>query len=251
MQLHLDEQLSRLRLSGMKQALNQQQAQSMLYLDMGFEERLQLLLSHELVQREQRKTNRLEKQARFRLAGQVEQLDYRAGRGVSQAQIRQLLEGHWLSHQQNLLLTGAAGCGKSYLACALGRYFIRQGVGVRYYRLKTLLEEMRLAQADGSYPKLLEQVSHIGMLILDDWGMEMLDASERSNLLEIIDTRYGKVSTIVASQLPVEKWYGMIGEATFAEAILDRLIHRAVRVTLTGESMRKQGANLTDADQAE
>ena len=89
------------------------------------------------------------------------------------------------------------------------------------------------------------------MLILDDWGMEMLDASERSNLLEIIDTRYGKVSTIVASQLPVEKWYGMIGEATFAEAILDRLIHRAVRVTLTGESMRKQGANLTDADQAE
>jgi DNA replication protein DnaC len=231
MQLHLNEQLSRLHLSGMKQALNQQQAQSMLYLDMGFEERLQLLLSHELVQREQRKTNRLEKQARFRLAGQVEQLDYRAGRGVSQAQIRQLLEGHWLSHQQNLLLTGAAGCGKSYLACALGRYFIRQ--------------------ADGSYPKLLEQVSHIGMLILDDWGMEMLDASERSNLLEIIDTRYGKVSTIVASQLPVEKWYGMIGEATFAEAILDRLIHRAVRVNLTGESMRKQGANLTDADQAE
>ena len=124
MQLHLDEQLSRLHLSGMKQALNQQQAQSMLYLDMGFEERLQLLLSHELVQREQRKTNRLEKQARFRLAGQVEQLDYRAGRGVSKAQIRQLLEGHWLSHQQNLLLTGAAGCGKSYLACALGRYFI-------------------------------------------------------------------------------------------------------------------------------
>ncbi|QHQ50520.1 ATP-binding protein [Aeromonas media] len=165
MQLHLNEQLSRLHLSGMKQALNQQQAQSMLYLDMGFEERLQLLLSHELVQREQRKTNRLEKQARFRLAGQVEQLDYRAGRGVSQAQIRQLLEGHWLSHQQNLLLTGAAGCGKSYLACALGRYFIRQGVGVRYYRLKTLLEEMRLAQADGSYPKLLEQVSHIGMFM--------------------------------------------------------------------------------------
>ena len=122
---------------------------------------------------------------------------------------------------------------------------------MRYYRLKTLLEEMRLAQADGSYPKLLERVSNIGVLILDDWGMEMLDASERSNLLEIIDSRYGKVSTIVASQLPVEKWYGMIGEATFAEAILDRLIHRAVRVTLTGESMRKQGANLTDADQAE
>ena len=251
MQLHLDEQLSTLRLGGVKQALSQQQTQSALYQDMSFEERLHLLLSHELVQREQRKVNRLEKQARFRLSGQIEQLDYRASRGISKAQIRQLLEGQWLAHQQNLLLTGAAGCGKSYLACALGRYFIRQGVAVRYYRLKTLLEEMRLAQADGSYPKLLEQVNNVGLLILDDWGMEMLDAAERSNLLEIIDTRYGRVSTVVASQLPVEKWYGMIGEATFAEAILDRLIHRAVRVGLTGESMRKQGINLTDADQAE
>ncbi|SUI81870.1 transposase [Shewanella putrefaciens] len=134
-----------------------------------------------------------------------------------------------MRHQQNLLLTGAAGCGKSYPACALGRYFIRQGMGVRYYRLKTLLEEMRLAQADGSYPKLIAQLTQVAILILDDWGMEMLDASERSNLLEIIDTRHGKVSTLVASQLPVDKWYAMIGEATFAEAILDRLIHRAVR----------------------
>ena len=251
MQLRVDEQLSQLRLGGMKQALAQQEEQAMLYQDMGFEERLQLLLSHELLQREQRKINRLETQARFRLMGEIEQLDYRASRGFSQAQIRQLLEGHWLRHQQNLLLTGAAGCGKSYLACALGRYFIRQGMGVRYYRLKTLLEEMRLAQADGSYPKLIAQLTQVAILILDDWGMEMLDASERSNLLEIIDTRHGKVSTLVASQLPVDKWYAMIGEATFAEAILDRLIHRAVRVTLTGESMRKQGANLTHADQAE
>lgn len=206
MQTRLEDQLNQLRLGGMKQALEQQQAQAGLYQDISFEERLQLLLSHELLQREQRKINRLEKQVQFRLQGQVEQIDYRSSRGFNKAQLRQLLEGHWLAHQQNLLLTGAAGCGKSYLACALGRYFIRQGLAVRYYRLKTLLEEMRL---------------------------------------------YGKVSTIVSSQLPVDKWYGMIGEATFAEAILDRLIHRAVRLNLTGESMRKQNANLIHADQAE
>ena len=110
---------------------------------------------------------------------------------------------------------------------------------MRYYRLKTQLEEMRLVQADGNYPKPLEQLNQVAILILDDWGMEMLDAGKRSNLLEIIDTLHGRLSTMIASQLPVDKWYGMIGEATFAEAILDRLIHRAVRVTLTGESMRK------------
>lgn len=251
MELRIEEQLSLLHLSGVKQALAKQQEQTMLYQDMSFEERLQLLLSHELVQREQRKISRLEKQAGFRLGAQVEQIDYRANRGFNASQIRELLQGNWLKHQQNLLLTGAAGCGKSYLACALGRYFIRQGMAVRYYRLKTLLEEMRLSQADGSYPRLLSQLSQVAILILDDWGMEMLDATERSNLLEVIDTRHGKLSTVVASQLPVDKWYGMIGEATFAEAILDRLIHRAIRFPLTGESMRKQQSNLTHADQNE
>lgn len=251
MELRIEEQLSLLHLSGVKQALAKQQEQTMLYQDMSFEERLQLLLSHELVQREQRKISRLEKQAGFRLGAQVEQIDYRANRGFNASQIRELLQGNWLKHQQNLLLTGAAGCGKSYLACALGRYFIRQGMAVRYYRLKTLLAEMRLSQADGSYPRLLSQLSQVAILILDDWGMEMLDATERSNLLEVIDTRHGKLSTVVASQLPVDKWYGMIGEATFAEAILDRLIHRAIRQPLTGESMRKQQSKLTHADQNE
>ena len=251
MELRIEEQLSLLHLSGVKQALAKQQEQTMLYQDMSFEERLQLLLSHELVQREQRKISRLEKQAGFRLVAQVEQIDYRANRGFNASQIRELLQGNWLKHQQNLLLTGAAGCGKRYLACALGRYFIRQGMAVRYYRLKTLLEEMRLSQADGSYPRLLSQLSQVVILILDDWGMEMLDATERSNLLEVIDTRHGKLSTVVASQLPVDKWYGMIGEATFAEAILDRLIHRAIRLPLTGESMRKQQSKLTHADQNE
>ena len=246
----LNTPLKQLNLSGVLRALEQQQAQAHLYLDMPFEERLQLLLEQELLLREQRKVVRLEKQAKFRLHACVEQLDYRTSRGFSQAQIRHLLEGHWLAHQQNLLLTGATGCGKSYLLCALGRYFCHQGQSVRYYRLKTLLEEMRLAQADGTYPKLLEQLSKVNLLLLDDWGMESLDTVQRSNLLDIIDARHGRSSTGIASQLPIESWYQIIGESTFADAILDRLIHRATRLKLEGESMRKQSAQLTDADQA-
>jgi DNA replication protein DnaC len=251
MQSTLHEQLNSLRLSGVIQALQRQQEQSTLYQDMSFEERLQLLLTHELTQREQRKIARLEKQARFRLHASPEQLDHRAGRGFSQQQIRQLLEGHWLQHQQNLLITGATGCGKSYLTCAIGRYFCRQGLPVRYYRLKSLLEELRLAQADGSYPKLLGQLTNVAILQLDDWGMEAMDATARSNLLDLIDARHGRASTVVASQLPIESWYQVIGESTFADAILDRLIHGSVRINLSGESMRKQQSNLTQADHPE
>lgn len=251
MQSALHQQLSALRLSGVIHALQRQQEQSHLYQDMSFEERLQSLLTHELTQREQRRIERLEKQARFRLHACIEQLDYRAARGFSQQHIRQLLEGHWLQHQQNLLITGATGCGKSYLTCAIGRYFCRQGLSVRYYRLKSLLEDMRLAQADGSYPRLLSQLTKVNILELDDWGMEAMDATARSNLLDLIDARHGQASTVVASQLPIESWYQVIGESTFADAILDRLIHCAVRIDLCGESMRKQQANLTQADHSE
>ena len=158
-------------------------------------------------------------------------------------------QGNWLQHSQNLILTGATGCGKTYLACAIGKHHCQQGVSVYYFRLKELLEKMYLAQADGTYRKLINKLASAGLLILDDWGLEPMTAQQRSDLLELIDARYDLKSTLIASQLPIENWYDMIGESTHADAILDRLIHQAIKIDLKGESMRKQKKNLTDADQ--
>ncbi len=150
---------------------------------------------------------------------------------------------------QNILITGATGCGKTYLACALGYEHCLQGKSVYYVRLKALLESLFLAQADGSYRKLLAKLVNYDLLILDDWGLEPLTAQQRSDLLELIDARYGFKSHIIISQLPLENWYQMIGESTHADAILDRLIHGAIKLNLQGESIRKQLNELTDDDQ--
>ena len=154
-------------------------------------------------------------------------------------QIRSLAQGEWLCLHQNILITGATGCGKTYLACALGHNHCQQGENVYYFRLKELLEKMFMAQADGSYRKLINKLTSANLLILDDWGLEPLTPQQRSDLLELIDARYDTKSTLIASQLPIEKWYKMIGESTHADAILDRLVHGAIKLELKGGSMRK------------
>ena len=159
-----------------------------------------------------------------------------------------MAQGEWLRLNQNVLITGATGSGKTYLSCALGYHHCQQEHDVLYFRLKELLERLFLAQADGSYRKLLNKLSSCGLLILDDWGLEPLNAQQRSDLLELIDARYGVNSTMITSQLPVEHWYEMIGESTHADAILDRLVHGAIKIELQGESMRKKLNSLTDAD---
>lgn len=246
----LQNQLSQLKLSGIRDALQHQYEQPNLYREQSFEERLMLLLDHEITQREQRKIARLTRQAKFRVQATLAQLHYSATRQLDKPQIRSLAQGDWLRLHQNILITGATGCGKTYLACALGHQHCQQGFSVYYFRLKELLEKLFLAQADGSYRKLINKLSLANLLILDDWGLEPLNAQQRSDLLELIDARYDTKSTLISSQLPVENWYEMIGESTHADAILDRLIHGAIKLPLKGESMRKKLNSLTDADQS-
>ena len=232
-------QFSELRLFGAKFALEQQAAIPSSYQEMSFEERLTLLFDEELIQRENNKIARLLKQAQFRLNAQLEELDYRATRGIEKSMIRSLSTGQWLDNTLNLLLTGATGCGKTFLACALGQHFCRQGKIVYYFRLKNLMEECYQSHADGSYSRFINKLGKSQLLIIDDWGLEPLNATQRSDLLEIIDQHYQKASIIMVSQLPVEEWHRMIGDSTHADAILDRLVHGSIKLNLQGESMRK------------
>lgn len=245
----LQQHLAQLKLSGVRQALEQQSTQPNTYQDLSFNERLLMLLEHEINGRKQRRIERLIKQAKFRLRANVEDIDYQASRQLKPQQIRSLLDGQWLSQHQNLIITGATGCGKTYLACALGHHYCQQGQPVYYYRLKGLLEDMYMAQAQGIYRKLLNRLTQCHILIIDDWGLEPLTDNQRSDLLEIIDTRYNEASTIISSQLPVESWYEIIGESNHADAILDRIVHSSIKIKLEGESMRKKQNKLTDADQ--
>lgn len=244
----LQQQLTQLKLSGVKAALQQQTNNPSLYLEQSFEERLSLLLNHELTGREQRRIERLTKQARFRLKANLENIHYSAQRQLNKDKVRSLAQGEWLKLHQNLLITGATGCGKTYLACALGLHYCQQEYSVYYFRLKELLEKLFMAQADGSYRKIINKLKGCDLLILDDWGLEPLNAQQRSDLLEIIDSRYDCKSTLITSQLPINNWYEMIGESTHADAILDRLVHGAIKLELKGGSMRKKLNELTQVD---
>jgi len=239
-------QLRQLKLGGMANALQTQLEQVGTYEGLPFIERLGLLLEQESLSRDQRKQERLVRQARFKLRASVQEIDYQHPRNITSSQIARLAQSDWIHRAQNLLITGPCGSGKTYLACALGHNACQHGYSVRYYRLSRLLLELTQAKADGTYHKQLKQLAKIKLLVVDDWGMESLKPAHRNDLMEIMDDRHGTASTLMISQLPTDQWYASIGDNTLADAILDRLMHNAHRLLLKGESMRKKRGLLTD-----
>ena len=236
---HTLQQLHSLRLAGMADALEQQLNQLNTYEDLGFLERLSMLVNSEATCRDNRKITRLLRQARLRLHAQPADIDYRTRRGLHKDTMAQLLQLDWIRHHRNLLIEGPTGTGKTFLACALGQTACEHGLSVRYYRASRLFDALTSAHGDGSFGKLLVQLAKAQLLIIDDWGLDVLTQQQRNDLLEIMEDRHGQGATLITSQLPVTHWHEAIGDPTLADAILDRLLHNSHKMQLKGESMRK------------
>ena len=234
----LFDQLAQLRLGGMRAALEQQLAQPR-YSELSFEERLGLLLDVELTRRANNRLTRLIRAANFPIAATLSDLDLTAQRGLDPAQIRHLAQAEWVQRHLSVIILGATGAGKTFLGCVLGRAACEANHSVRYWRTSRLLQTLHLAQADGSYPKLLRKLANIRLLILDDWLRDPLSRPQARDLLEILDDRYGRTATCLISQVPTTEWHARIPDPTLADALLDRILHSAYRLTLTGESRRK------------
>lgn len=234
------ERLVQLRLNGMARAFADQLTQPETT-GLDFATRFGFLLDAEAIDRDNRRLRRYLGEAKLRLPSAcMEDLKCSPERGLDLALVRQLMTGRWLDEHRNVLLTGATGTGKTYVACALGQYACRRGRRTLYRRLSLLLEEFMQARASGTYAQLLAKFARAQLLIIDDWGITPLDDTSRRDLLELIDERYGRRSTIVTSQLPVKHWHDYLGEPTAADAILDRLVHNAYKIALKGPSLRNQ-----------
>jgi DNA replication protein DnaC len=203
---------------------------------------LALLLDREIAHRYDRKLAARLRHARLRQQAAVEDVDYRSQRGLDRALFLKLASGEWIDAHDNLIVCGPTGVGKSWLACALGHKACRDDRSVLYRRVPKLFADLVMARGDGRYPRLVRALGGVQLLILDDWGLEPLDAQARHDLLEILEERYGRRSTIITSQLPVESWHQVIGDPTYADAILDRLVHNAQRLNLSGDSLRRTRA---------
>ena len=232
--------LKALRLPGMAAAFEEQRANPAAQ-SLSFDERFGMLVDCELTWRDNRRLARLLREARLKSSQAcVEDIRYGEGRKLDKSLMAQLANCQWIHNHQNLILTGATGCGKTWLACALGNAACRQGLSVIYVRTPRLFEELRIAHGDGSFSRRLASLAKTDLLILDDWGLSPLDQGERNDLLEVLDDRVASRSTLITSQLPTEHWHDYLNDPTLADAILDRVLHAAHKISLTGESLRKQ-----------
>ena len=244
------DKLHALKLTGMTAALSEQLQMPDIE-ELSFDERLGLLVDRELTARDNRRLSSRLRRARLKHPAALEDIDYRQPRGLDRSLMQALASCRWVKEHLNILITGPTGVGKTWLACALAHKACREGHTALYLRLPRLLQELAIAKGDGRYPRLLGTLAKTEVLILDDWGLVQPSAEQRRDLLEILEDRHGIRSTLATSQLPIDKWHDFIGDPTLADAILDRLVHNAYKITLKGASMRKRTAKLTETTQRE
>ena len=240
---HTLDQLRSLRLDGMIRAI-EEQTMNPAAAALSFDERLSLIVQREITWREDRRLQRLLKAAKLKVSDAcVEDIDWRASRGLDRAVVTALAGGDWLRHGQNLLITGATGCGKTWLACALAHQAARSGFSVFYTRAARLFDELQVAHGDGSFARRLSQLAKLDLLLIDDFAISPVDAGQRNDLFELLDDRVGSRSTLITSQLPVKAWHTYLDDPTLADAILDRVVHSSHKIELKGRSLRENNPN--------
>lgn len=233
------ERMLQLGLSGMAEALEEQHDIA----DIGqldFDDRLAMLLEREVSHRDRKSYLGHLRQAQLRIRADIRDVDCRAGRGIARTTLVQLAAGDWIRQGVNLIVEGATGSGKTFIACALAHQACRQKQPVLYRRVSELVSALARARDKGTHERLMRRLAKVSLLVLDDWGLEGFSAEGRRDLLEIVEQRYGRKSILIASQIPVDRWPKVIGEPTIADAVLDRIVHNAYRIELKGESQRKR-----------